>query len=331
VALTASAGLSSYSGFGAEAAMSTPRDDVPTTTSLSRAARIIGPSVSVTLRPLLRRGFARRRRALRAVCAALAQPAAGTQLQQSTLGGVPVEITTPQTWTEARSIVYLHGGAYVALSARSYRRMVTHLAATTGCRVVALDYRLAPEHPYPAALEDAVAAYTAERAARPNEKIILAGDSAGGGLTMATALALRDRGLTPPAAIVCISPWVDLTCTGKSVDTRALRERVLSAAGLAADARLYAGGEELTNPYVSPLFADLHGLPPRLIQVGDDEVLLDDSIRLADAARSAGVTVTLQVWQHLWHVWHLYAGLLPEADAAMRAIADFISDTLGER
>jgi monoterpene epsilon-lactone hydrolase len=311
--------------------MSTPRDDVPTTTSLSLAARIIGPSTKATMRPLLRRGFARRRRSLGLVGLALGRAAAGAQVQQSTLGGVPVEVATPRRRTSSASIVYLHGGAYVAAAARSFRRPVTHLAVATGCRVVAVDYRLAPEHPYPAALEDAVAAYTAERAARPKEKIIIAGDSAGGGLTMATALALRDRGLTPPAALVCIAPWVDLTCSGASLATRARRERWLSAAGLAADARLYAGGEELTNPYVSPLFADLHGLPPMLIQVGDDEVLLDDSIRLADAARSAGVTVKLQVWQHLWHVWHLYAGLLPEADAAMRAIADFISDTLGER
>ena len=143
---------------------------------------------------------------------------------------------------------------------------------------------------------------------------------------MATAIALRDRGYELPAALICISPWVDLTCSGDSVTTRARRERILSPAGLAADARLYAGAEQLDSPTVSPLFADLSGLPPMMIQVGDDEVLLDDSTRLADAARHAGVTVSLQIWPGLWHVWHLYAGLLPEADAAMRAIADFVHE-----
>lgn len=308
--------------------MSTPRDDGPTTTSLSPAARIIGPITKASMRPLLRRGFARRRRALGLVGLALGKAAAGTHVQQSTLGGVPVEIATPRRRSGSASILYIHGGAYVAAAARSYRRLVTHLAVATGCRVVAVDYRLAPEHPYPAALEEAIAACTAEQAARPNEKIILAGDSAGGGLTVATALALRDRGLASPAALVCIAPWVDLTGSGASLATRARRERWLSPAGLAADARLYAGGEDLTNPFVSPLFADLRGLPPMLIQVGDDEVLLDDSIRLADAARSAGVTAQLQIWPRLWHVWHLYAGLLPEANAALRSISDFIDDTL---
>jgi monoterpene epsilon-lactone hydrolase len=296
--------------------------------SLSPAARILGPGISVSLHPLLRRGFAPRRRILSLVGGAPGQRAAGTSAQQAMLGGVPVEIATPPRYAGAASIVYLHGGAYVALSARGYRRMVTHLAVATGCRVVAVDYRLAPEHPYPAALEDAIAVYIAERAERPDEKIVLAGDSAGGGLTMATAIALRDRGVALPAALICVSPWVDLTCSGESMTTRARRERILSPAGLAADARLYAGGENLDSPLVSPLFADLSGLPPILIQVGEDEVLLDDSTRLTDAARAAGVSVDLQVSPRLWHDWHLYAGLLPEADAALRAIAYFVSDTL---
>lgn len=306
--------------------MSKQRDDVPMITSLSPAARILGPSTSATLRPLLRRGFAPRRRALALVGGALGQRAAGTSVQQTTLGGVPVEIATPPRYAGAASIVYLHGGAYVALAPRGYRRLVTRLALATGCRVVAVDYRLAPEHPYPAALEDAVAVCTAERAERPHEKFVIAGDSAGGGLTVATAIALRDRGYELPAALICISPWVDLTCSGDSVTTRARQERILSPAGLAADARLYAGAEQLDSPTVSPLFADLSGLPPMMIQVGDDEVLLDDATRLADAARHAGVTVSLQIWPRLWHVWHLYAGLLPEADAAIRAIADFVHE-----
>lgn len=129
-----------------------------------------------------------------------------------------------------------------------------------------------------------------------------------------------------PAALVCIAPWVDLTCSGESMRTRARRERMLSPAGLAIDARHYANGENLRNPLIPPLFADLSGLPPLLIQVGDDELLLDDSTRLAAVAQAAGLSVTLQVWPRLWHVWHLFVGLMPEADAAMRSIADNISD-----
>lgn len=304
--------------------MSAQPDDDAVTTALSPAARVVGFSTRGVLCPLLRGGFASRRRFLDLVGSAIGQRAAGTHVQRTTLGGVPVEIASPPKQSAAATIIYLHGGAYVAVSARSYRRLVTHLAVATGCRVIAVDYRLAPEHPYPAALDDAIAVYTAESLTQPSEKIFLAGDSAGGGLTMATAVALRDRGQDQPTALICISPWVDLTCSGRSMTTRAGRERMLSPAGLAADARLYAGGKDLGSPLVSPLFADLNGLPPMLIQVGEDEVLLDDATRLANAARAAGVTVNLQVWPHLWHVWHLYAGLLPEADAALRSIAGFV-------
>lgn len=298
------------------------------TDSLSPAARILGMGSSAVLRPLLRRGFARRRRALALVGAALAGRASGIDVQRTRLGGVPVEIATAAGQAGPATIIYLHGGAYVALSAPSYRRLVTHLSVTTGCRVVAVDYRLAPEHPYPAALEDCIAVYTAELDERPHEKVVLAGDSAGGGLALATAIALRDRGIHLPAGLVCIAPWVDLTCSGNSMATCARRERVLSPAGLAIDARLYAGAQALDSPLVSPLFADLSGLPPMLIQVGADEVLLDDATRLVDSARSSGVTVNLEVWQRLWHVWHLYAGLMPEAEAAMRAIADFVREQI---
>lgn len=298
--------------------------------SLSPAARILGPVTTAVLGSLLRRGFARRRRALELVGVAIGQRASGTDVQRARLGGVPVEIATPPGPAGSASIVYLHGGAYVAVSARSYRRLVTHLSVAAGCRVIAVDYRLAPEHPYPAGLEDCIAVYAAELDERPHEKVVLAGDSAGGGLTLATAIALRDRGIRLPAALVCISPWVDLTCSGDSMATCVKRERVLSPAGLAIDSRLYAGGADLASPLVSPLFADLSGLPPMMIQVGADEVLLDDSARLADSARSSGVAVDLQVWQGLWHVWHLYAGLMPEANAAMRAIADFVGEQTNE-
>ena len=305
------------------------REAVAVSEPLSLAARIIGPVTSTVLKPLLRGGLAPRRGLLAAVGVAIGQRVAGTAVQQSTLGGVPVEIATPPGPAGPVTVLYLHGGAFAAMSSRSHRRLVTYLAAASGCRVVSVDYRLAPEHPYPAGLEDAVTAYTAALADQPRQRIVLAGDSAGGGLALATALAVRDRGLAMPAALALIAPWVDLTCSGASMTTHADRERVLTKAGLSADARRYAGGEPLDSPRVSPLFADLSGLPPMLIQVGADEVFVDDATRLAERARAAGGSVKLQVWQHLWHVWHLYAGLLPEADAALRDIAAFIGEQTG--
>ena len=299
---------------------------------LSPAGRILGFGTRAVLHPLLRRGNAApmTRRAVGLLGLMIGQRARGTGVQRTRLAGVPVEIVTPPPpgRSAPATIVYLHGGAYVSASPRTYRRLVTHLAAATGCRVVAVDYRLAPDHPYPAALDDSLAVCSAVLADRPQQKIFIAGDSAGGGLTLATAVTLRDRGAPLPAALICIAPWTDLTCSGESIRTRARRERMMSPAGVAADARRYAGREDLRNPLISPLFADLRGLPPMLIQVGDDEILLDDSIRLAESARAAGVTVNLQVWQQLWHVWHLYAGLMQEADTAMRGIADFVDDRL---
>lgn len=294
--------------------------------SLSVAGRILAVTTSSSLHLLLRRGnaAASTRLVLESLGRLIGQTPADVRIQHADLGGARVDVVSPRVANPTASIVYLHGGAYVSGSPRSYRRLVSHLAAITGCRVYAVDYRLAPEHPYPAALDDSIAVCTSLLGSEPAQKLIIAGDSAGAGLSLATAVSLRDRGAPLPAALVCIAPWADLTCSGESMRTRARRERMMSPAGLAIDARRYAPGEDLRNPLISPLFADLRGLPPLLIQVGDDEILLDDSTRLAAAAEAAGVSVTLQVWPRLWHVWHLYAGLMPEADAAMRAIADFI-------
>ncbi|HUO40228.1 MAG TPA: alpha/beta hydrolase [Mycobacterium sp.] len=260
--------------------------------------------------------------------ARLADRADGRRCRDSACrpGRSGVDVVSPQVADPTASIVYLHGGAYVSGSPRSYRRLVSHLAAITGRRVYAVDYRLAPEHPYPAALDDSIAVYTSLLAAESAETVVLAGDSAGGGLALATAVRLWDAGAPLPAALVCIAPWADLSCSGESMRTRARRERMLSPGGLALDARRYANGENLRNPLISPLFADLRGLPPLLIQVGDDEILLDDATRLAAKAEAARVSVTLHVWPRLWHIWHLYAGLMPEPGAAMRVFADFIAE-----
>lgn len=294
--------------------------------TISSAARIFGLGTRLVLHPLFRRGNARSRVAIEALATVLGltRGARNVGVRRTSLGGVGVEILSPPGAASGGLVIYLHGGAYVSASVRSYRRLVSHLAGATARRVIAVDYRLAPEHPFPAALDDSIAVYRALLREEAGEGIVLAGDSAGGGLALATAVALRGGGVPLPSAMVCIAPWTDLTCSGLSMRTRERRERMLSPAGLRLDARRYAGGEDLRSPLVSPLFADLTGLPSMLIQVGDDEILLDDSIRLADSARMAGVDVNLQVWPKLWHVWHLFAGLIPEADEAVRAIADFL-------
>jgi acetyl esterase/lipase len=296
--------------------------------------RVLGAATSATLLPLLRDGNAapRTRRRIELLGRLIRSVPRGTRFHAGVLGGVPVHTVLPRTVTSRNCIVYLHGGAYVSGSPRAYRGLVSHLASATGCRVVAVDYRLAPECPYPAGLEDSVAVYRALLAeGQDPAQLFIAGDSAGGGLTLATALSLRDGGLPLPAALMCIAPWTDLTGSGESMRTRRHRERMLTPAGIDKNARDYAGAESRTHPLISPLFADLSGLPPTMIQVGDDELLLDDSLRVAAAASHHDVDVTLQVWPDLWHVWHLYAGLMPEANAAIRQLADFVAHRAGRR
>ncbi len=302
--------------------------------SLSFRARLFGATTSAIMLPLLRKGMAgastRKRIAL--ICKLIARVPRGTRIETSVMGGVPVETISNENGSHENgrvdaTFLYLHGGAYVAGSPASHRGLLAQLARVSGCRIVAADYRLAPEHPYPAALDDALAVYRALLAdGIAPEKIVIAGDSAGGGLTLATALALRDAGGPMPAALICLSPWTDLTLSGDSHRSRAGRERMLNPAAAGVDAKHYAGGRDLKDPLLSPLFGRLDGLPPLLIQVGDDEVLLDDSLRFADAARRAGVPVTLQVWPGLWHVWQLYAGWMPEADAALARMTEFVAN-----
>jgi len=224
-----------------------------------------------------------------------------------------------------RCILYFHGGAYVAMSARTHRSLTSRLASWSDSSLFALDYRLAPEHPFPAALDDALAAYRAVIAAgTPASRVVVAGDSAGGGLALALLLTLRDAGVPLPAAAVLFSPWTDLGATGLSIVDNNLADALLFGPYVAELARHYLGDTPATNPFTSPVYADLTGLPPLLIQVSDSEVLLDDSCRVHVNARRAGVEARLDVWRRLPHGWQVFAPILPEGRAALRDAAAFI-------
>ena len=237
----------------------------------------------------------------------------------------PAEWLRPPSAEPGRVVLYLHGGGYVIGSPRSHRHLAAAIASAAGASALLLDYRLAPEYPYPAAVEDATAAYRwlLDQAIAP-ERIVIAGDSAGGGLTVAALLALREARVPLPAGGVCISPWVDLTCGGASYATKADADPIVRRAGVEQMAQAYLGAIPPRTPLASPLFADLRGLPPLLIHVGTDEVLLDDAVQLAERARAAGVDASLEVYERMIHVWHWFLPMLDEAQTAVDAIGRFV-------
>ena len=256
-----------------------------------------------------------------------AQAPAGVTCTPIEAGGVSAEWSVADGAAEDKVILYLHGGGYVMGSAGSHRDVTGRLSKASGARVLSLNYRLAPEHPFPAPVDDAVAAYRwllAQGISSSN--IAIAGDSAGGGLAFATLLALRDAGDPVPAAGVGISPWVDMEGTGESMTTRAAVDPVVQKEGLLDMAKLYLGDTDPKNPLAAPLHANLSGLPPLLIHVGDAETLLDDSIRITERARKAGVDVTLKIWDEMPHVWHLFAPILPEGQQAIEEIGAFFKE-----
>lgn len=228
-------------------------------------------------------------------------------------------------------LYYLHGGGYVACSPETHRPLTASLTRTAaGLKTFALDYRLAPENRFPAAIEDAVAGYRWLLGQGMDPKrIVISGDSAGGGLTLATLLSLRDAGEPLPAAAVCLSPWTDLAGTGRSLETNAKSEVMIQGKYIKGAGKLYLGDAPADNPLASPLYADLKGLPPLLIYVSDSEVLLDDSVRLAERAKQAGVEVDLRIWSGLPHVWPIFVKFLPEARASVREMASYINQKVG--
>ena len=252
------------------------------------------------------------------------RPPRGTKTRNFSLKGLPARTVTVREARPGTEVLFLHGGAYSVGSFRNYGHFTWRLGKAARARVLALDYRMAPEHPYPAALNDALAAYRwlLDQGARP-DRILLAGDSAGGGLTLALLLKLRDEGVPLPAGAVALSPWTDLATTGASLHTKADTDPMLVASEIPHHAAMYLGGADPRDPYASPLYGDPRGLPPTLIQAGGDEVLLDDGVRMAEKMQAAGCDVELQVWPRMPHVFQLLATVMPEAQAAVAEIARF--------
>lgn len=248
-----------------------------------------------------------------------------TRYTSANIGDMAVEWLDPPDASNDKIILFLHGGAYCLCSINTHRSVTAKIAGAAGARALLIDYRLAPEHPFPAAVEDAVAAYHAilDMGIAPRN-IVVAGDSAGGGLALALLLSLRDAGTPLPAAAVCISPWTDLSLSGESMTTNARKDVMLDYKTLEESTRFYLDGGDPHEPLVSPLFADYHDLPPLLIQVGTDEIILDDGTRVAEKARAAGVDVTLEVWESMQHEWQFAADFVPEGQEAIARIGEFM-------
>ncbi len=240
------------------------------------------------------------------------------------------EWLVPAGASHEKVILYLHGGGYVTGCIEDHRMLCGLLATATGVKVLIPEYRLAPENPFPAALDDALKIYQwllAQGTSSAN--IIIAGDSAGGGLSVATVLALKDKNVSLPAAVLCLSPWVDLTLKNQSHITKVKAEALLRTDVLREWALCYTDESNLTNPLVSPIFADFHGFPPLLIQVGSEEILFGDSVLLAEKAKADGADVTLKIWDGMWHVWQALGGLLPENKKTFEEIGQFVRNQFG--
>lgn len=241
-------------------------------------------------------------------------------------------INTPESVKE-QVVLYLHGGGYCQGSITTHKGLGLRISHASKSRVLLIDYRLAPENPYPAALEDSVAAYRwlIDKEGINPQNIVISGDSAGGGLTAATLIKLRDIGVALPAGGVLLSPWTDLDITGDSIRTKRRIDPMVDASGIFFLANLYIGDEDPKNPYISPLYADLKELPPLLIQVGGAELLLDDSTRFAEKAKAAGVDVTIEVWEDMIHVFQAFALWAPEGEEAIEKIGNFIQKLMKEQ
>lgn len=255
--------------------------------------------------------------------------AADIELTPATIDGVPVEWSFDPHCERSGAIIYLHGGGYLVGSIKSHRHMVTELGRAAGVPLVAVDYRLAPEHPFPAALDDAMAVYRHLLDLGLDAKsIAIAGDSAGGGLAVGLALAVRDAGLPQPGCLVGLSPWVDLGVTGGTMDTKAAEDPLVPKGFLLELAAAYLGGEDYKHPHASPIYGDFRDIAPLLILMGSTETLIDDGLRLAGAAGAAEVHVRFEIWPEMLHVWPLYHPVLREGKTALKLVGDYIREHL---
>jgi epsilon-lactone hydrolase len=259
------------------------------------------------------------------------RPPRSTRVTALDAGGVPaVRVATPRSRQDCL-VLYLHGGAYVSGSPQLYRDFLWRIADATAACVLCIDYRLAPEHRFPAAVDDALAAYRwlLSNGADPR-RVALIGDSAGGGLVFGTLLRLRDEGLPLPAAGIGLSPWTDLALTGETLKRHAKADPILNAAQAGFFADHYLGDADPRHPHASPLYGDLRGMPPALIQVGSDEILRDDAERMAQRLRDAGCRAELEVWPRMPHVWHFFARILPEGRQAVARVGEFVRATFAK-
>jgi monoterpene epsilon-lactone hydrolase len=276
--------------------------------------------------PVAAKGSIEQRRSEFQSALAQFQPAADVIRQAVDAGGVPAEWITAPGAQQEKVIYYLHGGGYTMGSIGTHREVVSRLSRATGARALLIDYRLAPENRFPAALEDAKAGYRwlLSKGVKPN-KLVIAGESAGGGLTVATLMTLRDSHVPLPAAGICMSPWVDMERLGKSMVTKSSIDPIVRQDDLKMNAEAYLGDADRRTPLAAPIYGNLKGLPPLLIQVGTAEVLLDDATRLAERARSDGVDVVFEPWDEMIHMWHMFP-MLPEGNQAIERIAEFMRD-----
>ena len=261
--------------------------------------------------------------------AGMAITAFGVRVEKDTINGLHAEWLTPKNYMDGKLLLYLHGGGYVVGGCDMHRQMVSHIARAGRIRALLPEYRLSPEHKFPAAIDDAVGVYRALlKMGLKAEDLVIAGDSAGGGLSVATLLSLRDAGDPMPAAAVLLSPFLDATGSGASMQTRAEQDPWFHAKDVAVVADLYCEPHQRRFPLVSPVFANMEDLPPMLIQVGDAELLLSDSERMADECVAAGIDVELEVWPEMWHVFQMFIGKMPESRRAIDKIGAYIQARL---
>ncbi len=257
--------------------------------------------------------------------------AEGVASETIELGGVSGIKLIPDTVKQGRTLLYFHGGGYCIGSPIGHKSMVSHIAAALQAETYSMDYRMAPEAPFPAAVDDALVSYKAllDQGVDP-KKIAISGDSAGGGLTLACALSVRDAGLPQPACLMPISPWVDLTNNGWSYGVKAESDPMITKENISEFAATYLAGTDAKTPLASPIFADLKGLAPILIQVGSEECLLSDAVTLSERAGAALVPVQLEIWSEMIHVWHFFHAFLTDARTAIGGMADWAERYLAE-